>query len=378
MANESPQAVWFDDFQIEHDPELIVQENHYDPFGLNLVGIEKEGNHPYQYNEQSEKQKHPFLEGRYFYETPARMYNPALGRFGGVDAYSSDLAGFSPYNFALNNPINLNDPSGNFPIGLAGFLGNVGTQIAFKAFENAGIQVPGWFRTTASFAVQLGINYGHYNSFQPSGGFDGAFDHNKGIYHDGAGNSWSADLELMRRYGRGLLTINPFASALGASIPNNIIIKGANGSSIEIITDLLDITVDGSTLLGDLGGNYSLEGDDIIDAGLDIAGAIDPSPTIDLAATIWHGRNRRYGSALISGFGMMSYLGDVGKALKIPKHIKTIKKAISKIRNKFKGSKTKANAARTSTNVYKHSFKYADRVRMRGVQDPVSHNFPYS
>ena len=35
-------------------------------------------------------------------------------------------------------------------------------------------------------------------------------------------------------------------------------------------------------------------------------------------------------------------------------------------------------AAKTSTNVYKHSFKYADRVRMRGVQDPVSHNFPYS
>lgn len=29
------------------------------------------------------------------------------------------------------------------------------------------------------------------------------------------------------------------------------------------------------------------------------------------------------------------------------------------------------NAAKTSTNIYKHSFKYADRVRMRGVQDPV-------
>ena len=28
--------------------------------------------------------------------------------------------------------------------------------------------------------------------------------------------------------------------------------------------------------------------------------------------------------------------------------------------------------------VYKHAFKYAARVRLRGVQDPVSHNFPYS
>jgi RHS repeat-associated protein len=35
-------------------------------------------------------------------------------------------------------------------------------------------------------------------------------------------------------------------------------------------------------------------------------------------------------------------------------------------------------AGKTSTNAFKHSFKYADRVRMRAVQDPVSHNFPYS
>ena len=35
-------------------------------------------------------------------------------------------------------------------------------------------------------------------------------------------------------------------------------------------------------------------------------------------------------------------------------------------------------AAKTSANAFKHSFKYADRVRMRAVQDPVSHNFPYS
>ena len=41
-------------------------------------------------------------------------------------------------------------------------------------------------------------------------------------------------------------------------------------------------------------------------------------------------------------------------------------------------SKSAVETVKTSTNVYKHSFKYADRVRMRGVQDPVSHNFPYS
>jgi hypothetical protein len=40
--------------------------------------------------------------------------------------------------------------------------------------------------------------------------------------------------------------------------------------------------------------------------------------------------------------------------------------------------KGKVLAAKRETNTFKHSYKYADRVRMRAVQDPVSHNFPYS
>jgi len=55
-----------------------------------------------------------------------------------------------------------------------------------------------------------------------------------------------------------------------------------------------------------------------------------------------------------------------GQEVQVPKGIKA----------PFK-STTNATA-NTGTNVYNHSFKYADRVRMRGVQDPVSHNFPYS
>ena len=41
------------------------------------------------------------------------------------------------------------------------------------------------------------------------------------------------------------------------------------------------------------------------------------------------------------------------------------------------GSREKA-AAKGGTNAFTHNYKYADRVRVRGVQDPVSHNFPYS
>ena len=31
-----------------------------------------------------------------------------------------------------------------------------------------------------------------------------------------------------------------------------------------------------------------------------------------------------------------------------------------------------------SVDAFSHGFKYSDRVRARGVQDPVSHNFPYT
>ncbi|MBV6462382.1 MAG: hypothetical protein HJHJAOHD_02531 [Flavobacteriales bacterium] len=35
-------------------------------------------------------------------------------------------------------------------------------------------------------------------------------------------------------------------------------------------------------------------------------------------------------------------------------------------------------ATRRSTNAFKHSYKYASRIRARALQDPVAHNFPYS
>ena len=35
-------------------------------------------------------------------------------------------------------------------------------------------------------------------------------------------------------------------------------------------------------------------------------------------------------------------------------------------------------ASKGGAQAYKHSYKYADRIRVRAIQDPVSHNFPYS
>jgi hypothetical protein len=43
VANESDVEVWFDEVEVAHTPGLVVQENRYPPFGLNLVGLEQQG-----------------------------------------------------------------------------------------------------------------------------------------------------------------------------------------------------------------------------------------------------------------------------------------------------------------------------------------------
>lgn len=110
--------------------------------------------------------------------------------------------------------------------------------------------------------------------------------------------------------------------------PEDIIIKGKNNSSITIVTDLIDVTVNAGSVVGDMGGNYSFGGDDILVAALDIVGIVDPTPIADGLAASIEAKNGNWGSALLSGLGVVPYVGDLGKVGKIPKHLKTINNVI--------------------------------------------------
>ena len=52
--------------------------------------------------------------GNYYYG--ARYYNPTVSVWLSVDPLASEFPSHSPYNYTLNNPINMIDPDGRAPL----------------------------------------------------------------------------------------------------------------------------------------------------------------------------------------------------------------------------------------------------------------------
>ncbi|MEL6834452.1 MAG: RHS repeat-associated core domain-containing protein [Bacteroidota bacterium] len=86
-----------------YDPNNeIVLEKHYYPFGLDMTGAwfaTVAPDNAYRYNGKELDE----ATGHYFYG--ARMYDPAIARFTGVDPIADQFAWVSPYNYAENEPI---------------------------------------------------------------------------------------------------------------------------------------------------------------------------------------------------------------------------------------------------------------------------------
>ncbi len=88
---------------------VILQENHYYPFGMKLAGLSKvkkgKGN-KFAYNGMELEDEH----GLNWYHYGARYYDPQLGRWHTIDLTDEF---YSPYAYVGNNPIAFIDPDGN-------------------------------------------------------------------------------------------------------------------------------------------------------------------------------------------------------------------------------------------------------------------------
>lgn len=113
----------------------------------------------------------------------------------------------------------------------------------------------------------------------------------------------------------------------------DITLAGTNKSSVSIKTDLINLNVNISNLNVDFRGNYTLQGDEILSAALDLAGIFDPSGVADGLNVMLQWNNGDIGDAVISAAGLFPYLGDLAKVGKVEKDIKIIKDATRTVKN---------------------------------------------
>jgi RHS repeat-associated protein len=95
--------------RITHTPTNIIQYNEYYPFGLQTNNSWPRENHANNFLYNAGNELNP-TSG--WYEMFFRGYDPALGRMLQVDPYAIEYSDYTTYNYAVNNPVAFNDPSG--------------------------------------------------------------------------------------------------------------------------------------------------------------------------------------------------------------------------------------------------------------------------
>lgn len=140
--NATPIDCYFDDLKVTQIKSPIVQTNTYYPFGLDIPSLSygREGNkkNNYLYNGRSELQDDLGLNN---YFTPLRIQETDAPRWWQVDPKVDDFYGWSPYNYAFNNPVINNDPNGDCPWCIGALVGAVteyAVQVATNVVENGG------------------------------------------------------------------------------------------------------------------------------------------------------------------------------------------------------------------------------------------------
>ena len=156
VGNESAADVYFDDITIEHRQGLQVQENQYDPFGLDLAGVSGaapglRGKNFYQFNGKENQ-----LDlGLNWNHQDWRFFDYQIGRWHVVDPeIENGQELWTPYQFGFDNAVRFSDADGRYPGEGDGFgsgfaQGFVGTFTGLRDAAVAAVQSPQAFASAA-------------------------------------------------------------------------------------------------------------------------------------------------------------------------------------------------------------------------------------
>jgi RHS repeat-associated protein len=195
LSNDSPQGMeseaFFDDFSVQTSESYIVQTIDYYPYGLISVNNVRTGDKPT--NELFQGKTYDELTK--WYDFHARQYDPALGRWFGVDPQNQFS---SPYLAMGNNPVMMVDPDGE--LAFLAIAAIIGKAVAVGAAVNA-----------ASYALNTAMtgqswNWGQFGAQVGKGAAIGGLT-------AGAGMGFSAGLGAV---GVGVKASNFMGGALGS------------------------------------------------------------------------------------------------------------------------------------------------------------------